>query len=228
MRPVNEQNQWLADKFPAQWNRESSNGHQGRSNGHQGRYVDETEKFILPITDRLPTAGAPPRLSVDPTHTSLSALRLTSSVDIQLQLGGVPGGPSRSCCERKASRTVVGAGLDNLPRSQQGIGGARGQVQRPRTKRCKADARPASQPSLRGLKEAACSWRVTMSLMLGRRSDSTTSRFSSPGTPKIRSTPSFSKAATSRSEPSCEAPDAAIYTSEVRRFGRYEATSAGQ
>jgi hypothetical protein len=40
-----------------------------------------------------------------------------------------------------------------------------------------------------------------MSLMLDRRSDSTTSRFSSPGTPKIRSTPSFSKAATSRSEP---------------------------
>src|SRR5271156_760751 len=51
------------------------------------------------------------------------------------------------------------------------------------------------------MKESADSWRVTMSLMLDRRSDSTTSRFSSPGTPKIRSTPSFSKAEISRSEP---------------------------
>ena len=33
------------------------------------------------------------------------------------------------------------------------------------------------------------------------RKDSTTSRFSSPGTPKMYSTPSFSRAATSRSEP---------------------------
>ena len=183
----------------------------GKIKWTSGKICRRTEKFILPITDRLPTAGAPPRLSVDPTHTSLSALRLTSSVDIQLQQGGVPGGPSRSCCARKASRTVVGAGLDNLPPSQQGIGGARGQVQRPRTKRCKADARPA--PSLRGRHERG-------GLLVARHNEldagpaerMTTSRFSSPGTPKIRSTPSFSKAATSRSEPSCEAPDAAIYT----------------
>src|SRR6266567_4651140 len=40
-----------------------------------------------------------------------------------------------------------------------------------------------------------------MSLILELRSDSTTSRFSSPGTPKMRSTPSLSKAATSKSEP---------------------------
>src|SRR5579872_5373833 len=37
--------------------------------------------------------------------------------------------------------------------------------------------------------------------MRERRSDSTRSRFSSPGTPKTRSTPSFSSAATKRSEP---------------------------
>jgi hypothetical protein len=37
--------------------------------------------------------------------------------------------------------------------------------------------------------------------MCERRNDSTTSRFSSPGRPKMRSTPSFSKAATSRSDP---------------------------
>src|SRR5437660_8049525 len=40
-----------------------------------------------------------------------------------------------------------------------------------------------------------------MSLIFEVRSDSTTSRFSSPGTPKIRSTPSFSSAATRRSDP---------------------------
>src|ERR1700684_1703548 len=47
---------------------------------------------------------------------------------------------------------------------------------------------------------AACSWRVKMSSIDDLRMDSTISRFSSPGIPKIRSTPSFSRAATSRSE----------------------------
>jgi hypothetical protein len=60
---------------------------------------------------------------------------------------------------------------------------------------------PVSRPCVAAIKAAACSCRVTMRLIRERRSDSTTSRFSSPGTPKIRSTPSFSKAATSRSEP---------------------------
>ena len=48
---------------------------------------------------------------------------------------------------------------------------------------------------------AACSWRVRTSSIEDVRRDSTTSRFSSPGMPKIRSTPSFSSAATSKSEP---------------------------
>src|ERR1700733_467207 len=61
--------------------------------------------------------------------------------------------------------------------------------------------RPVNRPCVAAMKAAACSCRVTTSLMVDRRSDSTTSRFSSPGTPKIRSTPSFSKARTSRSEP---------------------------
>src|SRR6202011_4105851 len=48
---------------------------------------------------------------------------------------------------------------------------------------------------------AACSWRVRTSWIDDLRIDSTTSRFSSPGIPKIRSTPSFSRAAISTSEP---------------------------
>src|SRR5215475_15592261 len=51
------------------------------------------------------------------------------------------------------------------------------------------------------MKEAACSWRVSTSSIFERRRDSTTARFSSPGSPKMRWTPSFSSAATSRSEP---------------------------
>src|SRR5947199_6313255 len=51
------------------------------------------------------------------------------------------------------------------------------------------------------MKAAGCSCRVRTRPMRERRSDSTKSRFSSPGTPKIRSTPSFSSAATSRSDP---------------------------
>src|SRR3954469_16319125 len=51
------------------------------------------------------------------------------------------------------------------------------------------------------MKAAACSCRVRTSWIEDFRKDSTTSRFSSPGTPKIRSTPSFSSAATNRSEP---------------------------
>src|SRR6516225_756460 len=51
------------------------------------------------------------------------------------------------------------------------------------------------------MKAAACSCRVTISSILEPCNDSTTSRFSSPGTPKIRSTPSFSRALTRRSEP---------------------------
>src|SRR5882762_7877734 len=48
---------------------------------------------------------------------------------------------------------------------------------------------------------APCSWRVRISLIDELRRLSTTSRFSSPGTPKIRSTPSFSSAATNKSDP---------------------------
>ena len=60
---------------------------------------------------------------------------------------------------------------------------------------------PVSRPWVAAMKAAACSCRVRTSLILEFRSDSTTSRFSSPGTPKMRSTPSFSSAATRRSEP---------------------------
>src|SRR5271166_3885159 len=51
------------------------------------------------------------------------------------------------------------------------------------------------------MKAAACSCRVMTSWIDDLRMDSTTSRFSSPGIPKIRSTPWFSGAATRRSEP---------------------------
>src|SRR6266481_5650283 len=51
------------------------------------------------------------------------------------------------------------------------------------------------------MKPAACSCRASTSLIFERRSDSSTSRFSSPGIAKMDSTPSFSRAATSRSEP---------------------------
>src|SRR3954471_3324339 len=60
---------------------------------------------------------------------------------------------------------------------------------------------PVSRPWVAAMKAAACSCRVRMSLMFDFRSDSTTSRFSSPGMPKIRSTPSFSSAAISKSDP---------------------------
>src|SRR6185503_3446278 len=61
--------------------------------------------------------------------------------------------------------------------------------------------RPVSRPWVAAMKAADCSWRVRISLIRELRSDSTTSRFSSPGMPKILSTPSFSSAATRRSEP---------------------------
>src|SRR6185437_3918683 len=48
---------------------------------------------------------------------------------------------------------------------------------------------------------AACSWRVSTSLIFEPRSELRTSRFSSPGIAKIYSTPSLSSARTSRSEP---------------------------
>src|SRR5260370_21388604 len=51
------------------------------------------------------------------------------------------------------------------------------------------------------MKAAAGSCRVSTSLIFEWRSDSRTSRFSSPGSAKMRSTPSFSSAATNRSEP---------------------------
>src|SRR3984893_410880 len=51
------------------------------------------------------------------------------------------------------------------------------------------------------MRAAACSCRVMISWIDDLRMESTTSRFSSPGIPKIRSTPSFSRAATRRSEP---------------------------
>src|SRR5690348_5251494 len=51
------------------------------------------------------------------------------------------------------------------------------------------------------MKAAPCSCRVSTSLIEEFLRLSTMSRFSSPGTPKMRSTPSFSSAATIRSEP---------------------------
>src|SRR3954464_10507011 len=51
------------------------------------------------------------------------------------------------------------------------------------------------------MKAAPCSCRVRISSIEELRRLSTTSRFSSPGTPKMRSTPSFSSAATNKSEP---------------------------
>src|ERR1700746_2629789 len=54
------------------------------------------------------------------------------------------------------------------------------------------------------MKAAACSCRVSTNWTLERRSASRKSRFSSPGTPKIRLTPSFSSAATSSSAPFME------------------------
>src|SRR5260370_5009914 len=72
------------------------------------------------------------------------------------------------------------------------------------------------------MKAAACSWRVTTSLMVERRSASMTSRFSSHGTPKISRTPSFSSAATNSSAPfiGCSPQvdrDVAAASPEVRR-----------
>src|SRR5215213_4003669 len=61
--------------------------------------------------------------------------------------------------------------------------------------------RPVSRPWVAAMKAAACSCRVRTSAMDEVRKDSTTSRFSSPGAPKMRSTPSLSSAATRRSEP---------------------------
>src|SRR5271168_4418468 len=51
------------------------------------------------------------------------------------------------------------------------------------------------------MKPATCSCRVTTSLMREVRSASRKSRFSSPGAPKMHSTPSFSSARTIRSAP---------------------------
>src|SRR6476660_3124234 len=60
---------------------------------------------------------------------------------------------------------------------------------------------PVSRPYVAAMKAAPCSCRVRISLIDELRRLSTTSRFSSPGTPKIRSTPSFSSAATNKSDP---------------------------
>src|SRR4051794_17378617 len=61
--------------------------------------------------------------------------------------------------------------------------------------------RPVNRPWVAAMNAADCSCRVSTSSMRELRKDSTTSRFSSPGTPKTYSTPSFSSAATSRSDP---------------------------
>src|ERR1043166_2530160 len=60
---------------------------------------------------------------------------------------------------------------------------------------------PVSRPQVAAMNAAPCSCRVSTSLIEDLRRLSTMSRFSSPGTPKMRSTPSFSSAATIRSEP---------------------------
>ena len=59
---------------------------------------------------------------------------------------------------------------------------------------------PVSRPWVAAMKAAACSCRVRTSSIEDFLRLSTTSRFSSPGTPKMRSTPSFSSAATRRSD----------------------------
>src|SRR5690606_32293026 len=61
-------------------------------------------------------------------------------------------------------------------------------------------ARPVRRPQVAAMKPAACSWRVRTSWMPDVRSDSSRSRFSSPGMPKTCSTPSAWSAATSRSD----------------------------
>src|SRR6185369_6634761 len=66
---------------------------------------------------------------------------------------------------------------------------------------------------------------VRINSIFERRSDSTTSRFSSPGTPKMYSTPSFSSAATSRSDPLviCPSFSAGLCVSaRAREPGRFE------
>src|SRR5215217_2921287 len=60
---------------------------------------------------------------------------------------------------------------------------------------------PVRRPWVAAMKAAAYSCWVRTSSIEEVRSDSTVSRFSSPGTPKMRSTPSLSSAATRRSEP---------------------------
>src|SRR5438552_3564627 len=60
---------------------------------------------------------------------------------------------------------------------------------------------PVSRPYVAAMNAAPCSWRVKINLIDELRRLSTTSRFSSPGTPNIRSTPSFSSAATNKSDP---------------------------
>ena len=81
-------------------------------------------------------------------------------------------------------------------------GGGSGEVERTRPEGGDAHAGLAGEAAMvAAMKPAACSWRVITSSIFEWRSDSTTSRFSSPGMPKMRSTPSFSRAATRRSDP---------------------------
>ena len=82
------------------------------------------------------------------------------------------------------------------------VGGAGGEVERAGAKRLEAHAGAAGEAAVGGGHEGG-GLLVPGDDELDEevRRLSTTSRFSSPGTPKIRSTPSRSSAATSRSDP---------------------------
>jgi hypothetical protein len=61
-------------------------------------------------------------------------------------------------------------------------------------------ALPVNRPYVAAMNPAACSCRVRISLIFDRESESSMSRFSSPGIPKMYSTPSFSSALMNRSD----------------------------
>jgi len=52
---------------------------------------------------------------------------------------------------------------------------------------------PVRRPNVAAMKPAACSWRVATRRIFDFRRDSTKSRFSSPGMPKMKRIPSFSR-----------------------------------
>ena len=91
---------------------------------------------------------------------------------------------------------------DHRHGAEMGVGRARREVQRARARGRDAHAGLAGEAAVgRGHEGRGLLVPGEHQLDRGGAQASTTSRFSSPGTPKIRSTPSFSSAATSKSEP---------------------------